>query len=307
MNAVTLPALPTRRMRPRGSPRARDDGRAAASRPADAGSNESAAPASPTLGSPPTAQLPAALRRSLIAAVVLLHAALAFALMQPSTVRDPLSQPLHQARPMAPHERPALVYLTLAPPAPGLTVEPSKAAAPPRVLAVQRDLPPGQPAVPRLASPPAPTLPPTAAVAAYAQTELPAASAPGAPTVFQAATPPSPEGGRAEPFAPSPTRAADVVAPTLHASDVGYASPPRPVYPALSRQLGEEGRVTLRVRVDATGTPAEVTIVTSSGYGRLDEAARRAAQAARFLPYTVGGAAQAVWVLVPIAFSLDAG
>lgn len=50
---------------------------------------------------------------------------------------------------------------------------------------------------------------------------------------------------------------------------------PKPELPALSRSLGEEGRVTLRLQIGVDGAVHSVVVVKSSTYGRLDEAARK--------------------------------
>ena len=92
---------------------------------------------------------------------------------------------------------------------------------------------------------------------------------------------------------------------TLTATDVGYLEPPRVTYPPVSRRLGEEGRVLLRVLVDPQGHPAQVLLSQSSGHVRLDDAAASAARRARFRPYTENGVAQTVWVLLPIVFTLE--
>ena len=47
----------------------------------------------------------------------------------------------------------------------------------------------------------------------------------------------------------------------------------RPPYPALSRRLGEEGKLTLQVELDESGRVTQTRIVKSSGYSRLDNAA----------------------------------
>ena len=57
-----------------------------------------------------------------------------------------------------------------------------------------------------------------------------------------------------------------------------------PVYPRISRRRGEEGTVTLSIDVSASGKAGNVSIVQSSGYRRLDEAALKAAQKTRFTP-----------------------
>lgn len=85
---------------------------------------------------------------------------------------------------------------------------------------------------------------------------------------------------------------------------VEYAHFEPPVYPPLSRRLGEQGVVTLRVLIDEEGRPVEVTVSSSSGYPRLDEAALRAVRAARFLPLIVGHRPRPAFALVPVRFEL---
>lgn len=87
--------------------------------------------------------------------------------------------------------------------------------------------------------------------------------------------------------------------------DADYLQNPKPVYPPMSRRLGEEGKVVLRVRVSAQGTPLSVEIRQSSGHTRLDEAARAAVERWRFVPAKQGGEAVEASVLVPLTFTLD--
>jgi periplasmic protein TonB len=54
-----------------------------------------------------------------------------------------------------------------------------------------------------------------------------------------------------------------------------------------------------------TGTADEVQIRDSSGYVRLDEAARDTVQRWRFVPAKRGTQPVPAWVLIPIAFGLD--
>jgi len=58
----------------------------------------------------------------------------------------------------------------------------------------------------------------------------------------------------------------------------------------------------LRVLVDATGRPAQIQIERSSGFSRLDSAAREAVEKFLFHPYEVNGIAQPAQVLIPIGF-----
>jgi protein TonB len=91
-------------------------------------------------------------------------------------------------------------------------------------------------------------------------------------------------------------------APTLVES-VEYVRAPAPVYPAESRRKRERGTCLLRVMVDASGNPAQIRVERSSGYARLDDAAREAVEKALFHPYEVNGVAQPAQVLIPIEFA----
>ena len=58
----------------------------------------------------------------------------------------------------------------------------------------------------------------------------------------------------------------------------------KPDYPKGARQRGEQGDVILEIRVNAEGTVDDVKVAISSGFVELDEAAVRAAKAAKFSP-----------------------
>lgn len=88
---------------------------------------------------------------------------------------------------------------------------------------------------------------------------------------------------------------------------VEYVRAPAPVYPRESSRRREAGTVLLRVLVDATGRPAQIQVERSSGYERLDAAARDAVLKAMFRPHEVNGVAQAAQVLIPIEFTRRAG
>ncbi|MBK8766094.1 MAG: energy transducer TonB [Burkholderiaceae bacterium] len=77
------------------------------------------------------------------------------------------------------------------------------------------------------------------------------------------------------------------------------------MYPAVSRRLGEQGRVLLRVLVGLAGEPERIEVLQSSGYPKLDGAAREAARRSRFRPYVEDGKATPVWALIPIHFALE--
>ena len=103
----------------------------------------------------------------------------------------------------------------------------------------------------------------------------------------------------ARPVAPVPP--APVIPPIFNAD---YLHNPAPVYPALSRRMGEEGRVLIRAFVEGDGAPLKVELRTSSGSERLDQSALDAVRRWKFVPAKQGDKAVAAWVVVPVVFSL---
>ena len=87
--------------------------------------------------------------------------------------------------------------------------------------------------------------------------------------------------------------------------DANYLRNPAPPYPSLSKRMGEEGKVVLRVSVSPQGTADSVEIRTSSGSPRLDESAQRTVRNWKFVPARRGDAPVQSWVLVPIIFKLE--
>jgi periplasmic protein TonB len=121
--------------------------------------------------------------------------------------------------------------------------------------------------------------------------QAPAApSAPPSPTAAPSAAPPAP---------PSSSKV------ELPSSDADYLNNPPPAYPPMSRKLGEAGKVVVRVYISPDGTAQKAELRTSSGFERLDAAAIAAALKWRYAPGKRGGVPEAMWVNVPIAFTLD--
>lgn len=104
-----------------------------------------------------------------------------------------------------------------------------------------------------------------------------------------------------EPPQPAPAAPPSVTQPRF---DAEYLSNPAPSYPSLSRRMGEEGKVVLRVHVEPSGRPAQIEIKTSSGSPRLDNAAQEAVWRWKFVPARRGDETVSAWVLVPITFNL---
>jgi len=98
---------------------------------------------------------------------------------------------------------------------------------------------------------------------------------------------------------PSTARAGqlDEIPATIHS--------PRPEYPAEALRVGIEGRVVLRVELDRRGDVTQVTVITSSRHGSLDEAARQAVRQWRFEPATRLSVPVATAIAVPISFRIE--
>ena len=105
---------------------------------------------------------------------------------------------------------------------------------------------------------------------------------------------------------PSSPGSAETAPPAVtHARfDADYLRNPPPAYPPLSRRMGEEGQVILRVLVSPDGRPEQVDVQLSSGSSRLDQAAREAVGRWQFIAARRGNEAIGAWVRVPIIFKL---
>ncbi|WP_310491337.1 energy transducer TonB [Dechloromonas sp.] len=136
------------------------------------------------------------------------------------------------------------------------------------------------------------------------QTPAPKAAAP----VVEAtqSTIPAPAAVVAAPVEAKPAPVAPPAEPVSQARfDADYLKNPAPAYPPLSRRMGEEGKVVLRVSVNAQGSADGVEIRTSSGSQRLDESAQKTVRNWKFIPAKRGESAVQSWVLVPIIFKLE--
>ena len=78
-----------------------------------------------------------------------------------------------------------------------------------------------------------------------------------------------------------------------------------PHYPPLSRRMGEEGTVVLRVVLDESGAVSDAQVKTSSGSPRLDEAALAAVRTWRCQPAQRNGQPVRAVALQPFKFILQ--
>lgn len=193
------------------------------------------------------------------------------------------------------------------------------AAAPPDAAAAHTvpEPAPEPPPVPAIGPPPlvelppqpdSPQPPPVPTVAALPTPEIPVRRPTPRP-----ATRPTPA---ARPAAPAPPAPAPT--PAMPASLPPRAEPVRqaavvdatrtcrlPQYPPLSRRNGEAGTVTLTFLIDTDGSMLESHIETSSGYERLDEAARQALALCRFRAGSVDGVPERSWARMRYVWTLN--
>ncbi len=223
-----------------------------------------------------------------------------------------------------------MVELSLAAPTAGPAAEAEQPEAPPEP---QQQPEPPTPPVEQTEAPPEPEPPPppqaVAAVEPEIKLDLPPPDEPPPPTAaeLKPVAPPKPKPPQPKPAAaPRPTAHAAVTkAPS---PDVGNASvtqqqaaassslvvfegkprfriPPTPaVYPPRSIELGQQGEVMVRVRLEPDGSAAEITLWRSSNFPLLDRAALTAVRGWHFLPALRDGRPVAAWVEIPVRFHL---
>jgi len=138
---------------------------------------------------------------------------------------------------------------------------------------------------------------PVTRVQPQAETTLLAAQTPAAAAELAVAPEPKP----APPVESRPASPAPIIPPNFNAA---YLDNPAPAYPALSRRMGEQGTVLLRVLVESDGHASKVEIRASSGFERLDQSALDAVGRWKFVPAKQGDQTVGAWVVVPILFSL---
>lgn len=212
---------------------------------------------------------------------------------------------LHGLPPTPERQTPHEVVIALL----SLSSEAGSAAIPPKSrpapAALAQAAPPSVPAPPLEAPTPLPQFmsPPTAAPAAIVP-ETPAPVAIAAPASVVSAPP---QALRSVAPAPAPTSvpaAAPAARSPVTVSGVEYLSAPKVDYPISARRAGLEGKVLLRLLIDASGIPQRAEVQQSSGHVRLDEAARAATLRAVFKPHVEDGHPMPVYALVPINFFL---
>lgn len=216
--------------------------------------------------------------------VVLLHVAAALWALQSGLVR----RPIEVVVPVV------MVSEMLAPPAPQQTPAtlPELQPAPPKVPEPVKQ--------PRKAAPARP--------AAHRPVPVPApAPEPEPPSGVEVMMPPPPAVAAAAAPAAAPV-SAPAAAPAkveLPSSAADYLQNPAPAYPPISKRLGEQGKVLVRVLIGPDGAPQKAELKRSSGFDRLDRAALDYVMKCRYVPGKVGGVPQAMWHEAPVNFILE--
>ena len=138
----------------------------------------------------------------------------------------------------------------------------------------------------------------TPAPLAVAPTEAPAELSALAP---KASNTPTSAGNTNNSHAPVETPPPKIELPS---SNADYLNNPKPPYPVMSRRLNEQGKVVVRVWIDAEGQASQASIKTSSGFERLDEASLNTVLKWRYVPGKRGGIAEGMWFDVPMHWVL---
>jgi protein TonB len=171
--------------------------------------------------------------------------------------------------------------------------EPAKAILPPV-------LKPPTPAVKTPPPSPAPTVVEPVVAPPVASPANAIAAVNNTPAPVSASAAPAPASATA-----TPTAAAKPAAPARTTANVNMAQCEKPAYPSASRSMEEEGTVALRFLVGVDGKIVQSEIEKSSGYKRLDEAARAGLSKCQFKPATVDGKPEQAWTTIRYVWRLD--
>lgn len=215
-----------------------------------------------------------------------------------------------QARPPEPEPNILIAASLISEVAPVPAPAPTPPAAPPvaqhRKAAPAPTPPQPAPTQPQPVARPA-TTPAPAALPAATQAE-PSPNAPTA-TLAQPSTA-APASLAVAAGTPQATPASTTPAPApakveLPNASASYLNNPKPPYPALSKRLGEEGKVVVRAWIDTNGRATQAEIKTSSGYDRLDQTALQTVLNWRYIPGQRAGVPEAMWFNIPLNFVLE--
>jgi periplasmic protein TonB len=118
-------------------------------------------------------------------------------------------------------------------------------------------------------------------------------------------TPTAPAISNAAPVTPSQSTAPPTPSIRTGAVIQPGASCAKPDYPSASRRLEEEGTVSLKFLIGADGRVLQAEIEKTSGFPRLDEAARNTLSKCQFRPGTIDGKAEQSWASIKYTWRLE--
>jgi len=147
---------------------------------------------------------------------------------------------------------------------------------------------------------------PDLAAPSPAQSSAPASAAPAAPANPFSVAPRAENSGATASLASRPGSGAAQVMVLGDFGSARFTRKVEPAYPFLARKLGKEGKVILRLALDAQGHLQGIETVEASGFG-FAEAASSAIRKSTFAPALRNGRAIASQVLVPVRFVLHDG
>ena len=178
----------------------------------------------------------------------------------------------------------------------GLARKIVEVVAPPLQTKIIEEIKPPQPEKPpppppKLAAPPPPFIPPP-----EINIQIPVQQA---PTITAVTPTPPPAPVAIVPTPPAPR------APVRTPPVVQAASCDKPEYPPASRRANETGTVLLSFLIDESGKIVESKVERSSGYRRLDEAARAGLELCKFRPATVDGKPTRAWARIEYVWTLE--
>jgi protein TonB len=124
-----------------------------------------------------------------------------------------------------------------------------------------------------------------------------------APASADAAAAPAPPADPGEPGRELPGASSAAAFGVSRAVSIVRNMPPD--YPAAARRRGLQGRVVVRVEVDAEGIPDDIEVIASSGHDLLDRRAVETVREWRFAPALRDGTPVAELIDVPIVFRLE--
>ncbi len=157
--------------------------------------------------------------------------------------------------------------------------------------------PPPPPPPPKNLPPPPPAYFPPAEIQVAAPSPVNAIAAVSNTPLPVAPPSPSPLPVQSTPQPASP--------PVQTSAVISASSCEKPDYPSASKRLEEEGTVQLKFLVGVDGKVIESAIEKSSGFRRLDEAARAGLSKCQFKPATLDGKPQQSWASLRYTWRLE--